>query len=89
MAIRSSSNLSSTITRIIDNAYMSLHLFLEDYNNLYKKGANFNFSFSFGLCNLVSFILKYFLKVTSLAMFQKLFSINWQHAVCKKNVKTP
>ncbi len=77
MAIRSSSNLSSTITRIINNVYMSLQLFLEDYNDLYKKGANFNFNFSFGLCKLVSFILKYFLKVKSLAISPKLFSINW------------
>jgi hypothetical protein len=29
------------------------------------------------LCKLVSFILKYFLKVTSLAISPKLFSINW------------
>ncbi len=62
---------------------MSLHLFLEDYNNLHQEGTNFNFNFSFGLCKLVYFILNYFLKVTSLAIVSKNISINWQH-VCKK-----
>ncbi len=44
---------------------MSLHLFLEDYNNLHQEGTNFNFNFSFGLCKI------YFKKVTTLAIVSK------------------
>ncbi len=66
---------------------MSLHLFLEDYNNLYQEGTNFSFSFSFGLCKLVFLILNYFLKVTSLEIVsKKKKNINEQH-VCKKMSK--
>jgi hypothetical protein len=65
VAIRSSSNLFSTITKIIDYIHMSLHLFLEDYNNLHQEGTNFNFNFSFGLCKI------YFKKVTTLAIVSK------------------